>query len=314
MENIKLIKNNAPHIRVKKSTTTVMLDVIIAMLPAMAAAIYFFGIRSLWLTLVTVAACVISEALVQKALGKKVRVKDLSAVVTGMLLAFNLPVEYPFWMAIVGGVFAIVIVKELFGGIGQNFLNPALAARIFLMVTWPAEIGTFTYDGVAGATPLGGRPASLVDLFIGNIPGTIGEVSKLAILIGCAYLVVRGVIKLRMPLVYTLGCAVFLYIFKYDLADTLYQLLSGGIIFAAVFMVTDYSSSPMSKQGKVIYALGAALLTVVIRLWGAYPEGVSFAILIMNAFVPTIDRYVRATVFGTGGKKWENKDHLLPQF
>ena len=303
MENIKLIKNNSPHIRVKKSTTTIMLDVIIAMLPALAAAIYFFGIRSLWLTLVTVAACVISEALVQKALGKKVRVKDLSAVVTGMLLAFNLPVEYPFWMAIVGGVFAIVIVKELFGGIGQNFLNPALAARIFLMVTWPAEIGTFTYDGVAGATPLAGRPASLVDLFIGNIPGTIGEVSKLAILIGCAYLVARGVIKLRMPLVYTLGCAVFLYIFKYDLADTLYQLLSGGIIFAAVFMVTDYSSSPMSKQGKVIYALGAALLTVVIRLWGAYPEGVSFAILIMNAFVPTIDRYVRATVFGTGGKK-----------
>ena len=303
MENIKLIKNNSPHIRVKKSTTTIMLDVIIAMLPALAAAIYFFGIRSLWLTLVTVAACVISEALVQKALGKKVRVKDLSAVVTGMLLAFNLPVEYPFWMAIVGGVFAIVIVKELFGGIGQNFLNPALAARIFLMVTWPAEIGTFTYDGVAGATPLAGRPASLVDLFIGNIPGTIGEVSKLAILIGCAYLVIRGVIKLRMPLVYTLGCAVFLYIFKYDLADTLYQVLSGGIIFAAVFMVTDYSSSPMSKQGKVIYALGAALLTVVIRLWGAYPEGVSFAILIMNAFVPTIDRYVRATVFGTGGKK-----------
>ena len=303
MENIKLIKNNSPHIRVKKSTTTIMLDVIIAMLPALAAAIYFFGIRSLWLTLVTVAACVISEALVQKALGKKVRVKDLSAVVTGMLLAFNLPVEYPFWMAIVGGVFAIVIVKELFGGIGQNFLNPALAARIFLMVTWPAEIGTFTYDGVAGATPLAGRPASLVDLFIGNIPGTIGEVSKLAILIGGAYLVVRGVIKLRMPLVYTLGCAVFLYIFKYDLADTLYQLLSGGIIFAAVFMITDYSSSPMSKQGKVIYALGAALLTVVIRLWGSYPEGVSFAILIMNAFVPTIDRYVRATVFGTGGKK-----------
>lgn len=303
MENIKLIKNNSPHIRVKKSTTTIMLDVIIAMLPALAAAIYFFGIRSLWLTLVTVAACVISEALVQKALGKKVRVKDLSAVVTGMLLAFNLPVEYPFWMAIVGGVFAIVIVKELFGGIGQNFLNPALAARIFLMVTWPAEIGTFTYDGVAGATPLAGRPASLVDLFIGNIPGTIGEVSKLAILIGCAYLVARGVIKLRMPLVYTLGCAVFLYIFKYDLADTLYQLLSGGIIFAAVFMITDYSSSPMSKQGKVIYALGAALLTVVIRLWGSYPEGVSFAILIMNAFVPTIDRYVRATVFGTGGKK-----------
>lgn len=303
MAKINLLTSGAPHIRNKRNTTNVMLDVIVALFPALAASIYFFGVRSLFLVLVSVASCVLTEVVMQKLLGKKVRVKDLSAVVTGILLAFNLPVEFPFWMAIVGGIFAIAVVKELFGGIGQNFLNPALAGRVFLMMAWPAEIGTFTYDGVAGATPLGGRPASLIDLFIGNIPGTIGEVSKLAILLGCAYLVYKRVIKLRMPLVYTAACAVFLYLFKYDLADTLYQLLSGGIIFAAVFMVTDYATSPMSKKGKVIYAIGAALLTVVIRIWGAYPEGVSFAILIMNVFVPTIDRYIRATVFGMGGKK-----------
>lgn len=303
MEQVKFKLSAAPHIRIKKDTQSVMLDVIVAMLPALAASVYFFGLRALLLVLVCVAACMLSEFVAQKLLGKKVRVRDLSAAVTGILLAFNLPVEYPFWMAIVGSIFAIIVVKELFGGIGQNFLNPALAARVFLMVTWPAQIGTFTVDGVASATPLGGMPASLMDLFIGNIPGTIGEVSKLALLIGLIYLLYRRVISIRMPLIYTLACAVFLYLFQYDLADTLYQVLSGGIILAAVFMVTDYSSSPMSKQGQLVYAIGAALLTVVIRVYGGYPEGVSFAILIMNVCVPTIDKYIRPTVFGMGVKK-----------
>lgn len=304
MEKVQIIpENTAPHIRVKKTTQVVMLDVIIAMLPALAASIYFFGIRALWLTLVCVVACVLSEAITQKLLGKKIRVADLSAVVTGVLLALNLPVEYPFFMAIVGSIFAITIVKELFGGIGQNFLNPALAARAFLLVTWPAETGTFTFDGVAGATPLGGRPATLLDLFIGNIPGSMGEVSKIALLVGLAYLVFRRVINLRMPVIYVVVSAIMLYVLKYDLADTLYQILSGGIILAAVFMLTDYSSSPMSPQGQVVYAIGAAVLTVLIRLYGGYPEGVSFAILIMNVLTPTIDKYIRPTVFGTGGKK-----------
>lgn len=303
MQNLNLLTTSAPHIRNKKSTQVVMLDVIIAMLPALAASVYFFKARALLLVLASVLSCVATEFVMQKLLKKKVRIKDLSAVVTGILLAFNLPVEYPIWMAVIGGIFAIAVVKELFGGIGQNFLNPALAARVFLMVTWPAEIGTFTYDGVAGATPLGGRPSTLVDLFIGNIPGTIGEVSKLALLLGLAYLVIRRVVKLRMPLIYIGSCALFLYLFKYDLADTLYQILSGGIILAAVFMITDYSSSPMSPQGQVVFAIGAALLTVIIRLYGGYPEGVSFAILIMNVFVPTIDRYIRPKVFGTGVRK-----------
>ncbi|MCT1796721.1 RnfABCDGE type electron transport complex subunit D [Helcococcus kunzii] len=301
MENIKKYSMIAPHIRNKKSTQTVMLDVVIALLPALFASVYFFGARALILTLVTVVACVASEFLIQKLLHKPVRIKDLSAVVTGMLLAFNLPVEFPIWMAIVGSIFAIVIVKELFGGIGQNFMNPALAARVFMLVTWPAQMGTFTYDGVAGATPLGGRPSSLMDLFIGNIPGTIGEVSKVAILIGLAYLLFKQVIKLRMPLAYMITCTVLFYILKYDFVDTLSQLLSGGIIFAAVFMVTDYSSSPMSPMGQIVYAIGAGILTVVIRLYGGYPEGVSFAIIIMNVFVPLIDKLIRPRVFGVKG-------------
>lgn len=301
MENIKKYSMIAPHIRNKKSTQSVMLDVVIALLPALFASVYFFGARALILTLVTVVACVASEFLIQKLLHKPVRIKDLSAVVTGMLLAFNLPVEFPIWMAIVGSIFAIVIVKELFGGIGQNFMNPALAARVFMLVTWPAQMGTFTYDGVAGATPLGGRPSSLMDLFIGNIPGTIGEVSKVAILIGLAYLLFKQVIKLRMPLAYMITCAVLFYILKYDFVDTLSQLLSGGIIFAAVFMVTDYSSSPMSPMGQIVYAIGAGILTVVIRLYGGYPEGVSFAIIIMNVFVPLIDKLIRPRVFGVKG-------------
>lgn len=298
MEKIRNLSMGAPHIRVKKSTQTVMLDVIIAMLPALAASIYFFGVRSLFLVLVCVASCVLSEYVIQKSFNKQVRVRDLSAVVTGILLAFNLPVEFPFWMAIIGSIFAIVIVKEMFGGIGQNFMNPALAARAFLLIAWPAQMGTFTYDGVAGPTPLGQRPTSLMDLFIGNIPGSLGEVSKLAILIGLVYLVFRRVVNLRMPLTYFIACGVFFYIFKYDFYDTLYQLLSGGIVLAAVFMITDYSSSPMSPKGQIIYSIGAALLTVVIRLWGAYPEGVSFAIIIMNTCVPLLDKLFKPRVYG----------------
>lgn len=302
MTNVIKNKLNAPHIRTKKTTQSIMLDVIIALLPSIFVATYFFGLRVLFLTLVTVSASVLSEYVIQKSFKKKIRVRDLSAIVTGMLIAMNLPVRFPFWMAIIGTIFAIVVVKEIFGGIGQNFMNPALAARVLLLVMWPAQTATFTWDGVASATPLSGKPFSLLDLFIGQIPGSFGEVSKLAILIGLAYLIYRNVVNLRMPIAYILTCAVLLYILKYDVEDTIYQLMSGGIIFAAAFMITDYSTSPMSPNGQYIYAIGAGVLTVIIRLYGGYPEGVSFAVIIMNVFVPLIDKYVRPRVYGIGEK------------
>lgn len=303
MNNVVKNRFKAPHIRTKRTTKSIMLDVIIALLPSIFVATYFFGLRVLLLTLVTVAASVLSEYVIQKVFKKKLRVRDLSAVVTGMLIAMNLPVGFPFWMAIIGAIFAIVIVKEIFGGIGQNFMNPALTARALLLVMWPAQTGTFTWDGVATATPLSGKPFSLLDLFIGQIPGSFGEVSKLAILIGLAYLIYRNVVNLRMPIAYILTCAALLYLLKYDIEDTIYQLMSGGIIFAAAFMITDYSTSPMSPKGQYIYVIGAAILTVVIRLYGGYPEGVSFAIIIMNVFVPLIDKYVRPRVYGIGGEE-----------
>lgn len=303
MNNVVKNRFKAPHIRTKRTTKSIMLDVIIALLPSIFVATYFFGLRVLLLTLVTVAASVLSEYVIQKSFKKKLRVRDLSAVVTGMLIAMNLPVGFPFWMAIIGAIFAIVIVKEIFGGIGQNFMNPALTARALLLVMWPAQTGTFTWDGVATATPLSGKPFSLLNLFIGQIPGSFGEVSKLAILIGLAYLIYRNVVNLRMPIAYILTCAALLYLLKYDIEDTIYQLMSGGIIFAAVFMITDYSTSPMSPKGQYIYVIGAAILTVVIRLYGGYPEGVSFAIIIMNVFVPLIDKYVRPRVYGIGGEE-----------
>lgn len=302
MTNVRKNKLNAPHIRTKKTTQSVMLDVIIALLPSIFVATYFFGLRVLFLTLVTVSASVLSEYVIQKSFKKKIRVRDLSAIVTGMLIAMNLPARFPFWMAIIGAIFAIVVVKEIFGGIGQNFMNPALAARVLLLVMWPAQTATFTWDGVASATPLSGKPFSFLELFIGQIPGSFGEVSKLAILIGLAYLLYRNVVNLRMPIAYILTCAVLLYILKYDVEDTIYQLMSGGIIFAAAFMITDYSTSPMSPNGQYIYAIGAGVLTVIIRLYGGYPEGVSFAIIIMNVFVPLIDKYVRPRVYGIGEK------------
>lgn len=302
MTNVRKNKLNAPHIRTKKTTQSVMLDVIIALLPSIFVATYFFGLRVLFLTLVTVSASVLSEYVIQKSFKKKIRVRDLSAIVTGMLIAMNLPARFPFWMAIIGAIFAIVVVKEIFGGIGQNFMNPALAARVLLLVMWPAQTATFTWDGVASATPLSGKPFSLLELFIGQIPGSFGEVSKLAILIGLVYLVYRNVVNLRMPIAYILTCAVLLYILKYDVEDTIYQLMSGGIIFAAAFMITDYSTSPMSSNGQYIYAIAAGVLTVIIRLYGGYPEGVSFVIIIMNVFVPLIDKYVRPRVYGIGEK------------
>lgn len=303
----KFMVSASPHIRTKNSTQLIMLDVIIALLPALIASVYLFGVQALVLTLVTVAACVISEFLIQKAMKKPVRISDLSAVVTGMLLAFNMPVSMPLWMAIFGAIFAIIIVKELFGGIGNNFMNPALAARAVLLASWPAEMGHYTFgpDAVAAATPLSGKPYSMTSLFLGNIPGTIGEVSKLAILIGAAYLLIKGVIKIKMPAIYLGTIAIMFLLLGYDFEDTLMQLLSGGIMLGAFFMLTDYSTSPTKDLAQVLYALGAGLLTVIIRVYGGYPEGVSYAILLMNVAAPLFDKLVKNETFGRGVVKDE---------
>ena len=296
----KFMVSASPHIRTKNSTQLIMLDVIIALIPVLIAAVYIFGMQALILTLATVAACVISEFLIQKAMKRPVRISDLSAVVTGMLLAFNMPSTMPIWMAVFGGVFAIVVVKELFGGIGNNFMNPALAARAVLLSSWPAEMGTFTLDGVVSATPLSGKPFTEMNMFLGNIPGVMGEVSKAAILIGALYLLIKGVIKIKMPAIYIGTIAIFFLILGYDLEDTIVQLLAGGIFLGGFFMLTDYSSSPTSNLAQIVYAVGAGLLTVIIRVWGGYPEGVSYAILLMNVAAPLFDKLMRDKTFGRG--------------
>lgn len=303
MDNIKKLNSvsSSPHIRSKNTTQLIMLDVIIALIPALVAAVYVFGMRALSLTLVTVAACVFAEFATQKAMKRPVRVRDLSCVVTGMLLAFNLPSTFPYWMAIFGGIFAIVVVKEFFGGIGNNFVNPALAARAMLLASWPGEMGKFVFmDQVGAATPLSGKPFSMMSLFLGNIPGVMGEVSKLAILLGAAYLLFKKVIHIKMPAIYIVTCAVLFMLLGYDMEDTLMQLLSGGLMLGAFFMLTDYSSSPTTDRAQIVYAAGAGLLTVIIRVYGGYPEGVSYAILLMNVVTPLLDKLLRQKTFGRG--------------
>ena len=303
-QNRKFLVSAAPHVRTNRTTQAIMLDVIIALIPVLIASVYVFGVRSLILVAASVATCVIAEFVTQKALKKETTITDLSAVVTGMLLAFNVPVGFPIWMLMFGAVFAIVVVKELFGGIGNNFMNPALAARAVFLASWPSEMALYQgVDMATVATPLSGKPFPMMDLFLGNIPGVIGEVSKLAILLGLAYLLVKRVINIRIPLVYVSTCAVLFLLFGLDLEDTLIQILSGGLLFGGVFMLTDYSTSPMSAKGQMIYAFGAGLLTVIIRQLGGYPEGVSYAILLMNVCTPLIDKYFIPKTFGLGGAK-----------
>ena len=320
MEN-KLTVSFSPHVRGKDSVSSTMLDVITALIPALAGGIYFFGVRALIVCAVTVIACVLSEFLWDKATGKENTVGDLSAVVTGMLLSFTLPASIPYYMAAVGGVFAIIVVKMFFGGIGQNFVNPALAARGFLLASWPVAMTTYVSplmrlnvfssnaDAVTTATPLAvikgiedAAASSYKDLFLGNIPGCIGEVSALLLLIGGVYLIIRKVIRPIIPLTYILTVGLFGFLFDGGFAqgDFLYHILTGGVFLAGFFMATDYVTSPTTAKGEFIYALGAGVITGVIRLFGGYPEGVTYAILIMNIVTPIIDKYVRPRVFGTG--------------
>lgn len=305
-----LIVSYAPHIRTERTTQALMADVVVAMLPALIAGICFFGLPALIHVLVCVLSCVLFEASWNKLFKKENTVNNFSAVVTGVLIAFNMPAAAPYWMGIAGSAFAIIIVKMFFGGLGHNFVNPALAARAFMLACWPVHMTTFTppdfapgltIDAVSGATPLGALKesgeyiASYSDLFLGNIGGCIGEVSTLAILIGFVYLLARRVITWRIPVIYV---GVVFILTNLMGGDGVYAILSGGLMLGAVFMATDYVTSPMSAAGHIVYATGLGILTVVIRSFGALPEGVSYSILLMNIATPLIDTYTKNRIYG----------------
>ena len=305
--------SSSPHVRCKDTTQNLMLDVVIAMLPAAAFGVYRFGVYALVVILATVAACVASEYIWQKLMHKPITVNDCSAVVTGMILALNMPPEIPVWIPMLGGVFAIIVVKQLYGGLGQNFMNPALAARCFLLISFAGLMNDFSsaaigFDSLTGATPLAsmraGSGADLSALFLGFIPGTIGEVSTLALLIGGVYMIVKKVISPKIPLTYIGTFAVFVFLFGgFDISYTLNQICAGGLVFGAFFMATDYVTSPITPKGQVVYGVILGLITGVFRLWGASPEGVSYAIILSNLFVPMIERFTLPKAFGKEGKQ-----------
>ena len=314
MEMPKLTLSSSPHIQTNENVTTVMRDVIIALLPATIAAIYYFRFGAIVNILVAVLGAVAAEYLIQKLMKKPITIKDYSAAVTGLLLAFNVPSTLPWWMTLIGSVFAIAVVKQLFGGLGHNFMNPALAARAVLLASWPVEMTSWVTtgaDAVATATPLavikgaeaGATSASMFDLLIGNVGGCIGETSAILLIIGGIYLIYRGVITYVIPTYYIGTVAVLTFIFSwFDISMLSYNILAGGLILGAFFMATDYTTSPVSKKGQIIYAIGCGLLTAVIRYYGGYPEGVSYSILLMNVATPLIDKYISPRVFGEVAK------------
>ena len=314
----------APHSRSNVSTSSIMRDVVIALIPAGLFGIYNFGINALLITLVSVVACVMTEYLYCKFMKKPNSTGDLSAVVTGVLLAYNLPASFPLWMTILGGVFAILVVKMLYGGLGQNFMNPALAGRAFLLISFPVRMtafavekisnpttmdyirnGSIVVDGVSGATPLAaikaGETVDIVKLLIGNIGGTIGETSAIAILLGAAYLVGKKIISLRIPLTYIISLAVFVLLFGgkgFDTTFILSHVLGGGLLLGAFFMATDYVTSPITPVGQIIFGISLGLLTGLFRIMGGTAEGVSYAIIFCNLLVPLIEKVTRVRSFG----------------
>jgi electron transport complex protein RnfD len=299
--------SSSPHIKSNDSVQGIMRDVIIALIPATFAGIYFFGMKALLVTLVSVLSCIAAEALWQKLAHRKITIGDLSAVVTGLLLAFNMPAAVPLWLPVIGGFFAIIIVKQFFGGIGQNIMNPALAARAFLFSSWPVHMTNFTVDGVSSATALAilksgeGELPSLFNIFIGNVGGCIGETSVIALLIGAAYLLYKRVISWHTPVAYIGSVFILTLILGRDgfmNADALYEVCAGGLVLGAFFMATDYSTSPMTRKGQLIFGVGCGLLTTIIRLYGGYAEGVSYAILLMSLAVPFIDKFTAPRIFG----------------
>lgn len=304
-EDHKLIVSSSPHIRSKDTVDKLMLDVIIALTPAILGSIYFFKLDALKLILISIAASVLFEVGMQKLFKKEVTVRDLSAVVTGILLAFNIPSTAPWWIPVFGAGFAIIVVKQCFGGLGQNFMNPALAARAVLLASWPEIMTKFVdpaTDAVASATPLGKLAANsspdMMSLLIGKVPGTIGETSAILLLIGGAYLIFRKVISWEIPVIYIGTTAVMLLILGVGADQVLLHLLSGGLILGAFFMATDYATAPVTPKGRIVFAVGAGLLTAIIRIKGGFPEGVSYSILLMNVATPLIEKFTAPRVFG----------------
>lgn len=318
----KVVVTSSPHIKASDDTRSLMADVCLALLPALVVAVITFGMRALVITVATIVSCVFFEWLYNKLTHQPSTIGDLSAVVTGILLAFNVPVAAPIWMPVIGGAFSVIVVKMLFGGIGKNFMNPALAGRAFLMASWPAFMTTWTRpgaeiplfgnvtvtDAISTATPLaqlktGALPdANVLQLFLGQTGGVIGETSALAILVGGAYLIYRKVIAINIPAAYILTVAVLTLIFplggQNNLDWMLSQVLSGGLMLGAIFMATDYVTSPVTPKGQIIFGVGCGLLTVFIRYFGGLPEGVSYSILLMNTLAWVIDKKTHPRKFG----------------
>ena len=305
--------SSSPHVRNKITTQNLMFDVAIAMIPASVYGVWQFGMHALLVLIATVVSCVLSEYVYEKLMKKPITVSDGSAVVTGMILALNMPPEIPLWIPFLGGIFAIIVVKQLYGGLGQNFMNPALAARCFLLISFAGFMNNFSsaklgFDSMSGATPLAamraGNDVDLMSLIVGRVPGTIGEVSVIALLIGAVYMIARKVISPRLPLIYIGTVAVFIFLFGgFDITYVAKEVCAGGLIFGAFFMATDYVTSPLSKTGQVVYGLFLGILTGIFRLWGASPEGVSYAIILGNLFVPLIEKVTLPKAFGKGAKK-----------
>ncbi len=335
--------NSSPHLYNRDSVSKIMLMVVISLLPALAGAYYFFGLRAILVVGVTVCVCVITEAVIQKLTKKPVTINDFSAVITGMLLAFNLPAEIPPWMPILGGIFAIAIAKQAFGGLGFNPVNPALAARALMLASWPVQMTVFTIQPrggtlsgtvielFSGATPLNtlkqslnivkhanefpvekvidanqailGLKVSYSDLFLGRVGGCLGETSALLLLIGATFLLYRRIIGWRIPFTFVATVAVLTWIFGgptgYFSGDPIFHILAGGLILGAFFMATDMVTSPITPRGQIYFGLGCGIITALIRLIGGYPEGVSYAILLMNLTVPLLNRYTRPRFFGS---------------
>lgn len=302
--------SSSPHIRSKVTTGSIMLYVIIALLPATVFGVYTFGVPALFVVLITTASAVLTEYIYQKLMKKKVTIGDFSAALTGLLLALNLPADAPWWMCVLGSVFAILIVKQVFGGLGQNFMNPALGARCFLLISFTGRMTSFVYDGVTGATPLAllkyGESVKLMDMLIGNEAGTIGETSVIAILIGAMFLIAMGIIDLRIPGTYLASFVVFIVLFGGHGLDLTYitaHLCGGGLMLGAWFMATDYVTSPITKSGQIIYGICLGVLTGLFRLFGGSAEGVSYAIIFSNLLVPLIEKITLPKPFGKGGEK-----------
>lgn len=307
--------SSSPHVRSGVTTKNIMYDVAIAMIPATVWGVMQFGLYSLLVVAATVLSCVLSEYVFEVLMKKPVTISDGSALVTGMILGLNMPPSIPIWMPVLGGVFSIIVVKQLYGGLGQNFMNPALAGRCFLLISFAGSMNSFIdpmTNAVSGATPLAvlkdGGSYDLAAMFLGKIPGTIGEISTLALLIGAAYLLAKKVISIRIPGTYILTFAVFVFIFgRQDLGYVLAEICGGGLIFGAFFMATDYVTSPITPKGQIIFGICLGILTGLFRLFGGSSEGVSYAIIFCNILVPLIEKVTLPTAFGKGGKKHGGK-------